>query len=172
MATPFATTKGFTIKAAAAMNPALKATDERRRYRDVQRGKAQATTSRRSYRASDRSAARALICLSPSGQERTTTPRQKLWVFPTGMVDGVKPPGSCMKGANAFPERFLGLVVMGVCRDDNDASEWTTTGLAKFIGPSASANVLGRANAIASAIVASFMGVSFSCYSDNIGKSV
>jgi hypothetical protein len=53
------------------------------------------------------------------------------------------------------------LVAMGACRADGDASEWTTTGLAKFIGP-ASANVLGRANAIASAIVVSFMDVSFS----------
>jgi hypothetical protein len=60
-------------------------------------------------------------------------------------------------GARAFPERFLGLVAVGACRDDSDTSEWTTTGLAKFIGPSASANVLGRTNAIASAIVVSFM---------------
>jgi hypothetical protein len=85
----------------------------------------------------------------------------------------VDPLGSYMKGASAFPERFLGLVALGACRDDSDASEWTTTGLAKFIGPSASANVLGRANAIASAIVASFMGVSFSFYIiDNIARSV
>jgi hypothetical protein len=66
-----------------------------------------------------------------------------------------------MMGASVFPERFLGLVAMGACRADSDASEWTTTGLAKFIGP-ARANVLGRANAIASAIVVSFMDVSTS----------
>jgi len=66
-----------------------------------------------------------------------------------------------MMGAGVIPERYLGLAAMGTCRADSDASEWTTTGLAKFIGP-ASANVLGTANAIASAIVVSFMDVSFS----------
>ena len=66
-----------------------------------------------------------------------------------------------MMGASVFPERYLGLVAKGACRADSDASEWTTTGLAKFIGP-ASASVLGRANAIASAIVVSFMDVSTS----------
>jgi hypothetical protein len=38
MATPFATTKGFTTKAAAAMNPALKATEERRRQKPDRQG--------------------------------------------------------------------------------------------------------------------------------------
>lgn len=66
-----------------------------------------------------------------------------------------------MMGASVFPERYLRLVVIAACRADSDASEWTTTGLAKFIGP-ASANVLGGANAIASAIVVSFMDVPFS----------
>ena len=76
------------------------------------------------------------------------------------MADGVsvEPLGSCMIGASVFPEMFGGLVAIGLAAPM--VAPLTTgraAGSAKFIGPSENASVLGRANAIASAIVVSFM---------------
>jgi len=65
-------------------------------------------------------------------------------------------------GGERISGKIPGSVATGVCRVESDACEGATTGSAKFIGPSASAKVFGRANAIASTIVASFMDVSFS----------
>jgi hypothetical protein len=71
------------------------------------------------------------------------------------MADGVsvEPLGSCMIGARVFPEMFGGLVGLGPAVPM--ATPLTTgraAGSPEFIGPSANASVLGRANAIASAL--------------------
>lgn len=58
-------------------------------------------------------------------------------------------------GASVFPEGFRGIAVEGMIV--TPLTTGRATGSAKFIGPSASANVVGRANAIASAVVISFM---------------
>ena len=65
-----------------------------------------------------------------------------------------------MIGARVFPEMFGGLVAVG--RAVPMVTPLTTgraAGSAKFIEPSANAIVSGRANAIASAIVVSFMAI-------------
>jgi hypothetical protein len=69
----------------------------------------------------------------------------------------VDPLGSCMMGARVFPEIFGGLVAIG--RGAPTVTPLTTgraKGSPEFIGP-ANANVVGSANAIASADVVSFM---------------
>jgi hypothetical protein len=63
-----------------------------------------------------------------------------------------------MIGARVFPEKFRGQVAIGLAvRKGTLLRTGRAVGSAKFIGPSANASVLGRANAIASAIVVSFM---------------
>ena len=59
-----------------------------------------------------------------------------------------------MMGAGTFPERFRALVAFGM--SVTPLTTGRATGSARFIGPSASANVVGRAKASASAIVVSF----------------
>ena len=72
------------------------------------------------------------------------------------MADGVsvEPLGSCMVGARVSWEMFGGLGGIGPAVP---MATGRAAGSPKFIGPSANASVLGRANAIASAIVVSFM---------------
>lgn len=78
------------------------------------------------------------------------------------MAEGVNvdPLGSCMIGARVFPDKFRGLVATGLGALMTPL-EGRATESSKFITPSAVANVLtnvvGRANAIASAIVVTFM---------------
>jgi hypothetical protein len=62
-----------------------------------------------------------------------------------------------MIGASVFPDKFRGLVAMGPDALMVTPLEERVMESPKFIAPSAAANVLGRANAIASAIVVSFM---------------
>jgi len=80
--------------------------------------------------------------------------------------------GSCMIGARVFPDKFRGLVTIA-------PEAWMVTPLGgratvspKFIAPSATANVFGRANAIASAIVVIFTTFSFSLESENMGSLI
>ena len=107
-----------------------------------------------------------LVCHSTC--QETKRPRQSLpcgaFLYPPvrfiAVPVSVDPLGSCAMGASVFPEIFLGSL----------AIRPVPTGFAKrrvawlpiCIPPRASANVLGRANAIASAIVVTFMAVSFS----------
>jgi hypothetical protein len=70
------------------------------------------------------------------------------------MVDGVKldPLGSCVIGVRVFPEKFRGHFRMGLAgRMVVPLMTGRAAVSAKFIGP-ANANVLCRANPIASAI--------------------
>jgi hypothetical protein len=62
-----------------------------------------------------------------------------------------------MIGASVLPDRFRGLVAIGPDALMVTPREERATESPRFIGPSAAANELGRANAIASAIVVSFM---------------
>jgi hypothetical protein len=62
-----------------------------------------------------------------------------------------------MIGARVFPDKFRGLVAIEPNALMVTPLEERATESFKFTGPSAAANVLGRANAIASAIVVSFM---------------
>jgi hypothetical protein len=79
------------------------------------------------------------------------------------MAEGVNvdPLGSCMIGASVFPDKFRGLVAIGAGALMVTPLEERVTESPKFMAPSAVANVLtnevGRANAIASAIVVAFM---------------
>jgi hypothetical protein len=79
------------------------------------------------------------------------------------MAEGVNvdPLGSCMIGARVFPDKFRGLVAIGSGALMVTPLEGGATESPKFIAPSAVANVLanvlGRANVIASAIVVIFM---------------
>jgi len=62
-----------------------------------------------------------------------------------------------MIGARVFPDKFRGVVTIGPGALTVTPLEGRTTESPKFIAPSAAANVLGRANEIASAIVVIFM---------------
>jgi hypothetical protein len=66
-----------------------------------------------------------------------------------------------MIGARVFPDKFRGLVTIGLGALTVTPLEGRVKESPKFITPSAVANVLtnvaGRANAIASAIVVAFM---------------
>jgi hypothetical protein len=69
----------------------------------------------------------------------------------------IEPLGSRMMGARVLPEMFGGLVAIGLgVPMVTPLTTGRAPGSAKFIGPSENASVLGRANAIASAIVVSF----------------
>jgi hypothetical protein len=63
-------------------------------------------------------------------------------------------------GASVFPEMFLGLIAIRLAAPVVLA-KGRVTWLPMLIPPCASANVLGTVNAIASAIVVSFMILSF-----------
>ena len=78
---------------------------------------------------------------------------------PRLMAEGanVDPLGSCIIGARVFPDKFRGLVAIGPGALMVTPLEERATESPKFIAPSAAANVVGRANAIASAIVVIFM---------------
>jgi hypothetical protein len=80
------------------------------------------------------------------------------------MAEGanVDPLGSCMIGASVFPDKFRGLVATGLGVLMVTPLEERAMESPKFMAPSAAANVLGRANAMASAIVVSFMTYSLS----------
>jgi hypothetical protein len=93
---------------------------------------------------------------------------------PRLMAEGVNvdPLGSCMIGARVFPDKFGGLVAIGPAAPTVAPLKGRGTESPKFIAPSATANVVGRANAIASAIVASFMTYSFSLDKRKHGKPV
>ena len=87
------------------------------------------------------------------------------------MAEGVSvdPLGSCMIGARVFPDRFRGLVAIRLAEPTVTPLPTLTPlkgrasdGFPKFIPVLATANVVGRANAIASAIVVSFMMCPFS----------
>jgi hypothetical protein len=76
----------------------------------------------------------------------------------------VDPLGSCMIGASIFPDKFGGLVAIRLVAPAVTPLPTVTPlkgrasdGFPKFIPLAATANVVGRANAIASAIVVSFM---------------
>jgi hypothetical protein len=69
----------------------------------------------------------------------------------------VDPLGSCAMGANVFPVTFLGLFAIRPAV----LKEWEACIPIPPIPPFASAYVLGRASVMASAIVVSFMIVSF-----------
>jgi hypothetical protein len=88
------------------------------------------------------------------------------------MAEGtnVDPLGSCMIGASVFPDKFRGLVAMGRAVPTAAPRKERGAESPKFMGPSANANVVGNANAIDSAIVASFMTCSLSLDSENIGS--
>jgi hypothetical protein len=75
-----------------------------------------------------------------------------------------------MIGASVFPDKFRGLVAMGRVVLAVTPLEERGTESPKFMAPSAEANVVGSAKAIASAIVASFMTCSFSFENGNIGR--
>jgi len=77
------------------------------------------------------------------------------------MADPVRvdPLGSCAMGMNAFPEIFLGS--RAIRPIPPGLAKGRVTWLPMCIPPRARANELGRANASASAIVVSFMAVSF-----------
>src|SRR5258708_38854720 len=83
----------------------------------------------------------------------------------------VDPLGSCMIGARVFPEKFRGLVAMGRVVSTVTLLEARGTESPKFMAPSADANVVGSAKAIASAIVVSFMTYSFSVYNEPVGET-
>jgi hypothetical protein len=70
----------------------------------------------------------------------------------------VEPLGSPVMGASVFPEMFGGLVA-NACAVLTVTPPTTgrATGVLKFNVPSANADTVGRANAIASAIVVSFI---------------
>src|ERR1700730_5826749 len=70
----------------------------------------------------------------------------------------VDPLGSCITGASVLPEKFLGMVAMRPVEPAVKLLKGRAAWLQSLIPPRASANVLGRANAIARAIVVSFMG--------------
>jgi hypothetical protein len=78
---------------------------------------------------------------------------------PRLMAEGanVDPLGSCIIGARAFPDKFRGLVAIGPGAPMAIPLEGRAAEVPKFMVPSAVANVLGRANAIASTIVVTFM---------------
>ena len=80
------------------------------------------------------------------------------------MAEGVNvdPLGSRMIGARVFPDRFRGLVAIGPAAPAGTLLKGRDAESPRFIAPSAVANVVGRANAIASASVESFMTCSFS----------
>jgi hypothetical protein len=79
------------------------------------------------------------------------------------MADGVsvEPLGSLAIGASVFPEAFGGLIAIRPAARTVLALSGCATELERFIAPSADANVAGSANAIASAIAASFMTILF-----------
>ena len=72
--------------------------------------------------------------------------------------DIVDPLGSCAIGASVFPVTFLGLFATRPV--PTVLAKGRETELPTCIPPRASANELGRANAIANAIVVNFMVVS------------
>jgi hypothetical protein len=90
------------------------------------------------------------------------------------MAEGVNvdPLGSCMMGARVFPDRFRGLVAIGPAAPTRTFLKGRDTESPRFIAPSAVANVVGRANAIASAIAESFMTCSFSLDKRKNGEPV
>jgi hypothetical protein len=71
----------------------------------------------------------------------------------------VDPLGSCAIGASVFPLVFLGL--FAIWPVPTALEEGRETELPTCIPPRAIANELGKANAIANAIVVTFMGASF-----------
>jgi hypothetical protein len=74
----------------------------------------------------------------------------------------VDPLGSCAMGPSVFPEIFLG--VLATRPIPAEFAKGRVTWLPICIPPCARANVLGRAKAITSAIVVTFMVVSFQDY--------
>jgi hypothetical protein len=88
------------------------------------------------------------------------------------MAEGVnvEPLGSCMIGARAFPDKFRGLVAIAPEARMVTPLGGRATVSPKFIAPSATANLLGRARAIASADVVIFMTFSLSLDSENVGS--
>jgi hypothetical protein len=116
-------------------------------------------------------------CALPDGNASTDDcnkkPRKRgvsLFQPPRLIAEGVNvdPLGSCMIGASVFPDKFRGLVAMGRALSTVTPLEERGTEYPKFMAPSADANVVGSAKAIASAIVASFMTCSFSFENENI----
>jgi hypothetical protein len=75
-----------------------------------------------------------------------------------------------MIGARVFPDKFRGLVAMGRVVSTVTLLEERDTESPKFMAPSADANVVGSAKAIASAIVASFITCSFSFDNEPVAK--
>jgi hypothetical protein len=81
----------------------------------------------------------------------------------------VDPLGSCMIGARVFPDKFGGLVAIRLVAPVvmplptvTPLKGRASDEFPKFIPLAATANVVGRVNAIASAIVVSFMTRPFS----------
>jgi hypothetical protein len=98
------------------------------------------------------------------------------WNDPTGTSSSFYPPvrfiadpvsvdplGSCAIGRSVFPEMFLGWVAI---RPPMGIAKGRVTRLPLCIPSCASANVLGTANAMASATVANFMVLSFASFTN------
>jgi hypothetical protein len=75
------------------------------------------------------------------------------------MAEGVNvdPLGACIIGARVFPDKFLGFVAITPVVPTLVPRKGRETESPRFMAPSAAANVVGRANAIARTIVESFM---------------
>ena len=88
------------------------------------------------------------------------------------MAEGanVDPLGSCAIGARVFPDKFRGLVAMGLAVPALTPLKEGGPESLKFVAASANANVVGSANAIASTIVVSFMTCSFSLDNEDMGS--